>query len=75
MILILAYGPTAEGHGAHDGLVAEYTAELVKNPTDSSIRHQLAAAYVNHGDGELALEELAKFPLHRKTPVSLGHGP
>lgn len=49
-----------QGHGAHDELVGECLEKLEKSPNDPTIRHQLAMAYVHHGDWELALIELDK---------------
>lgn len=48
----------ADGHGTHAERVEHYSAKLQCDPSDVNARHELALAYVEIGDWQLALSEL-----------------
>ncbi len=50
--------PIAAGHGTHAERVELYSAKLQRDPADVNARHELALAYVENGDWQLALSEL-----------------
>lgn len=56
----LALPLTGWSHGALHDRIRELTAALAKNPNDVRLRFELADVYCQHGDWELALEQLAK---------------
>lgn len=58
IILLVVCRPVARGHGSHDDRVAHFIKVLKNDPADVNARHDLARAYVEHGDWELALTEL-----------------
>ena len=60
LVFLLLLSAFAHGHGAHDEFVAECLEELRENPADQAVRYKLSVAYVQHGDGELALIELSQ---------------
>ncbi len=57
-ILSLALATLAHGHGSHDDRVARFLEVIRQDPDDVNARHDLARAYVEHGDWKLALAEL-----------------
>jgi tetratricopeptide (TPR) repeat protein len=58
--LILGGNGAAWAHGSHDELVAEITAELATRPDDAQLHFRLADANCEHGDWEIALENLKR---------------
>ncbi|NQX02575.1 hypothetical protein HQ447_18105 [bacterium] len=48
----------ATGHGTHDERVELYSAKLLREPENVIARHELALAYVENGDWQMALAQL-----------------